>query len=107
MTGVINIALSGLNRNAIGVHTVANNVANVNTNGFRAQRLSTSTDTTTPRYDAAEAPLETASDTRPPSDVDLATEFVDLKRYEIGYRANATVLTIADRLSGELLDLVG
>ena len=107
MTGVMNIALSGLNKNAIGVHAVANNVANVNTDGFRAQRYNPSTNTTTPRYDAAEAPVDTSPDTRPPSDVDLATEFVDLKRYEIGYRANATVLTVADRLNGELLDLFG
>lgn len=107
MTGIFNIALSGLQRNATGAHAVAHNVANVNTDGFRAQRYDPGTNTTTPRHDPIKDTVELDADARPPSDVDLATEFVDLKRHELGYRANAAVLTLADQLSGELLDVLG
>ena len=86
--------------------STAENVANVNTDGFRARRYDAGTDSVTlsdqPRPDAA-GPNQ---DALPPSDVDLATEFVNLKKFEIGYRASGVVFSVADRMTGELLDLL-
>lgn len=105
MTSVMNIALGGMNRNAIGVATVANNVANVGTDGYRAQRYDQATGTTSPRYDDAPAVVDPASGVAP-SDVDLATELVDMKSLEVGYQANVAVLKIAQDMNGALLDLL-
>lgn len=107
MTTVLNIALGGLHRNERAVEVAARNVANVNTDGYRAFRYDPETDSTRPRYgprDDADTPDPEAL---PPSDVDLATEFITLKQHEIGYRANAVVIQVADRMAGELLDLFG
>ena len=106
MTSLMNIALSGMHRNYGGLTTAANNVANVNTRGYRAQRYDAATGTTSPRYETTPRSADTDADAPPASDVDLATEFVDIKLHEIGYRANATVIHVADRLSGEVLDLL-
>ena len=107
MTSVLNIALTGLHHNRRGMETVAQNIANVNTDGHRAQRYDPASGSTRPRYDEPVLDDGADLDLLPPSDVDLATEFVDLKRYQIGYRANAVLITAADRLTGELLDLLG
>ncbi len=106
MNSVFSIALSALGRHAQGVQVVAHNVANVNTDGFRSLRFNPGTGNTQSRFDPIDSGW-TDSDEPPPSDVDLAREFVDLKRFEIGYRANATVLMVANRMQGELLDLFG
>ncbi len=106
MNAVLSIALSGLGRHAQGVQVVAHNVANANTDGFRSLRFNPGTGNTQPRFYPMDSGW-TDSDEPPPSDVDLAREFVDLKLFEIGYRANAMVLVAADRMQGELLDLFG
>ena len=106
MTTLFNTALGGMNHNLRSIETAAQNVANVNTDGYRAQRYDPATGTTRPRYD--DPPANAADpDAAPPSDVDLATEFVDIKRSEIGYRANAVVVKVADALLGDLLDIFG
>ena len=98
MSPVMNSAMEGLTRNAAGVERVARNVANVNTDGYRAE----------PHHGSSEARDSADSQHEPaPSDVDLAGEFVHLKQYEAGYRANATLVRVADRMLGELLDLLG
>ncbi len=106
MTSLMNIALGGMHRAVGGLTTAANNVANVNTDGYRAQRFDAATGTTSPRYESQPPSPDTYDGTQQASDVDLATEFVDIKLNEVGYRANATVINVADNLSGELLDLL-
>ncbi len=106
MTSVMNIALGGLQRNARGVEVVAENIANVNTDGFRARRYDPGSDSVTLRYDAQPDAAGPDQEALPPSDVDLATEFVNLKKFEIGYRASGIVFWVADRMTGELLDLL-
>ena len=102
MTSVFNIALTGMQHNLRSVETSARNIANVNTDGYRAQRYDPATGTTGPRYDE---PASTGN-AQSPSDVDLATELVEIKRHEIGYRANAVVIVAADRMMGDLLDVL-
>ncbi len=107
MTTVLNTAVTGMANSARAIETIAGNVANVNTDGYRARRHDPATGTTTPRYEER-LPSDDPDAIDPlPSDVDLATEFVDMKRQEIGYKANAVVVTVADRMLGELLDVVG
>ncbi|MFQ5501551.1 MAG: flagellar basal body protein, partial [Phycisphaerae bacterium] len=47
MTSVLNIALGGMHRNQRAVEVSARNVANVNTDGYRALRYNLRTNTTT------------------------------------------------------------
>ena len=102
---ILNTALAGLQRGAAGIHVVAQNVANVYTDGYRARRFDPATGATVFRYDKPYGEqVGDAADSRP-SDVDLATEWVDLSRHEVGYRASAAVLVVAERMNGELLDL--
>ncbi len=106
MTTVLNTAVIGMGNNSRSIETIAGNVANVNTDGYRAQRYDSATRTTTPRYEER-PPSDDPDDVGlAVSDVDLATEFVDMKRHEIGYQANAAVVTVADRMLGELLDVL-
>ena len=107
MTAAMNIALQGLGRNAQGVRVVAHNIANVDTQGYRSQRYNPATNSTTSRYPEPPSGGDLEAIGEVPSDVDLATEFIELKRFEIGYRASGTVLVVADQLIGELLDLLG
>jgi flagellar hook protein FlgE len=107
MTTVLSTAITGMQNNLRSIETAAGNVANVNTDGYRAQRYDAATGTTRPRYEPRAPSNDPAADATPPSDVDLATEFIDMKRHEIGYKANAAVVTVADRMLGELLDVVG
>lgn len=103
---ILNTALAGLQRSATGIHVVAQNIANVHTDGYRAQRFDPATGSTVSRHgDPPGGQDGDAAGSRQPSDVDLATELVDLSRYEAGYRASATVLVVAERMNGEMLDL--
>lgn len=105
MTSVMNIALGGLQRNARGVQVVAENVANVNTDGFRARRYDPGSDSVTLSNDTPPDAAGPDQQALPPSDVDLATELVNLKKFEIGYRASGVVFSAADRMTGELLNM--
>jgi len=107
MTSVMNAAITGMSNSFRGIDTAAGNIANVNTNGYRARRYDAATGTTSPRYEAPPPSDSPDAVAEAASDVDLATEFVDMKRHELGYRANATVVTVADRMLGELLDVLG
>ena len=103
MLPVMHTALQGIQSHQRGLQVVANNVANADTDGYRAQRYDPSSGQVRPRHEPP-PPAPDAADP-PPSDVDLAEEFVDLKRYELGLRANARVVQVADGLLGRLLDI--
>jgi len=102
----MNIALSGLQRNARGVQVTAENVANVNTDGYHARRYDPGSDSVTLSNEAPFSADDLDHTGTQVSDVDLATEFVNLKKFEIGYRASGAVFSAADRMTGELLDLL-
>jgi len=104
MLSVLQTALAGMTRNQQGAQTAATNIANVNTDGYRTQRFDSATGQTAEADPAAERPADWPDD-RPYNDVDLASEMVSLKTYEIGFRANATVVAAADRMLGELMDV--
>ncbi len=97
-------AIQGIDTNIRGIGAVANNVANLNTDGYRAQRYDPGTDSFEPRHESSLG--ESGNPGADASDVELAEEFVDLMRYELGVRANLQVVRVSDRLTGKLLDLM-
>ncbi|UCG32372.1 MAG: hypothetical protein JSU68_11975 [Phycisphaerales bacterium] len=97
-------ALAGIRSSQRGLQVVANNVANVNTDGYRAQRYDSASGEVRPRHDPPPPVPEDAD--LPPSDVDLAEELIDLKRYELGVRASIRAIEVADNMLGRLFDIV-
>lgn len=101
-----NVALQGMQSNVSGFAVAAHNVANVNTEGYRSIRYDMDTDSVEIRDRGTSREAASAGNESPASDVELAREFVDMKRYEHGFRASAAVFGAADRMRGELLDLL-
>jgi flagellar hook protein FlgE len=108
MTALLDIASEGMRRSARAIDTIARNIANVETEGYRTQRHDPSTGVDQARTGMSQSPLRQGTpEEGSASDVDLATEFVDLRRQQTTYDANAAVIRVGDRMIGELLDLVG
>ena len=99
MISALNSALGGLARSTAGINVAAHNIANLNTDGFRAQRLDSVGNVRARR----EPPPPEVADR---SDVDLAEELISMKVHETSFKANINVLKAADRMNGELLDLL-
>jgi flagellar hook protein FlgE len=107
MTTLFDTALAGMSRNMRGIETAAGNVANVNTDGYHAQRDGSATGAAASPESAPAAAAEAAALVDlPTSDVDLATEFVDIKLHEIGYQANGLLIKVADRMLEDTLDIL-
>ncbi|MBN1341067.1 MAG: hypothetical protein JXQ73_00200 [Phycisphaerae bacterium] len=104
MTSVMHTALGGMLRNQKGLEVTAQNIANVNTDGYRAQRVDGATGQVSPASDLPPERPEDWPESHPYNDVDLTRELVHMKTYEIGYTANAKVVATTDRLLGELMD---
>ena len=107
---ILSVAASGLNAASAQLNATANNIANLDTPKYQAQRvdlveLSTGgvavggiTRDTTPRTPGL--------DGQSGSNVDLAHEAVDLIREKALYSANAAVIRTADQMYGSLLDIL-
>lgn len=106
---VLGIALSGMQAAQTLLNVTAQNVANSDTPGYQAQRvdlvdLSTggvavggiSTDPTS-------APSQ--GDGTQGSNVNLASEMINLTRAKLLYSASAAVLMVGQRMTGSLLDM--
>lgn len=98
------IGLSGIRTAALGVAVAANNVANAQTDGFRALRMD--------QEDMAgggvrPATLRASEEAREPggSNVDLATEMTGLTMQSGAYAANLKVLEAQEQMLGQALDL--
>lgn len=111
---VSDVSLSALNSFGQALSATAHNLANVNTPGFK--RLQTDyqsvdgggvsvtlrRDTTpgAPYQDASGQEMET-------SNVDLATEAVDLMSIRTAYAANLKPIRAEQEMTGSLLDIMG
>lgn len=104
MSSVFATGLAGLQQAARGVEAVASNVANVNTPGYRAVRSDNSADGV--RYRNAPPDRTPSDDELNTSDVELATEVINLKRHEQAYRANAVLIEAESRRIGTVLDII-
>ena len=101
---VTGIALSGLRAASAGLAVQANNVANQQSDGFQARRLTLSTQAGggVQAGDTLEDPTAAPEGA---SNVDLATETVQGMGFELMYKANLQVLKTQDELLQATLDL--
>jgi len=101
ISGALSSAISGLAANAQAAAAVAENVANVNTEGYQAARVSTTQVVTD-----GHAPGGVRTSVSRGGGVDLTEQFVQLIQAEVAYSANAQVIKTTDELSGKLLDVL-
>lgn len=104
MSAILGTALSSLSRATLGVQAVAGNIANLNTPGYRAVRVNGGSGNV--EYRSGTAVAEATEGGQAASDVDLATELIELKRQEQAFQASATLVDFEDRRLGTLLDLI-
>ena len=89
-------AVSGLLANADRFRVAAFNVVNANTDDFKAHLATT----------VSQAPAGVRTETSvSDAPVDLAAEWVNMTVAQIGYDANAKVISSIERMNGALLDI--
>ena len=101
---VVGIALSGLRASSAGLAVQANNVANQQSDGFKAKRVNlvAAASGGVRVSDLSEDPTPAGPGT---SNVDLASETVQGMGFDLMYKANLKVLKSADELMQATLDL--
>jgi len=104
MVDGISAGLSGVQTAAQGVALSANNVANLNSAGYRAGSLVQAElpqgGVRAQAVSRSQVPLNPGG-----ANVDLATEAVELKTQGAGYQANLKVLEAQNRMVGSALDM--
>lgn len=100
---LLNTAISGLKTASKRAEVAANNIVNVNTDGFSADRVQQSTIVTnsTPAGGSGVQAQIIAGD----QPTDIASEVVNLIEAEVAYKASATTLRTAQNLADELVDI--
>ncbi len=114
----MNAPVSGFSSLGMEVQVIANNIANVNTHGFHASRV----DYETAPYDSGVRvgailrdnspgpvfayPSEVGAVPIESSNVNLVREFTNLISVQNAYSANAASLSVQDRISGYVIDLI-
>ncbi|MDB5295913.1 MAG: putative flagellar basal-body rod protein [Phycisphaerales bacterium] len=117
MFSVLNIAASGLSAASARLAVTAGNIANADSTGYQARRVTLSpAPPTSPASPAAGVRVDTVTldsypggidaEGDPTSNVDLARESVDLIRERHQYTANAKLLKAGDEMLGTLLDVL-
>jgi flagellar hook protein FlgE len=96
---VFGIAASGMQAAQMQLDATANNIANLNTAGYTAQRADLASEA---NYDGVEV-MGLDSMGQP---VDPAAEMVHLHEARLFYGANAMVLKTADQMYGSLLNVL-
>jgi flagellar basal body rod protein FlgG len=109
LNALFSTALSGLNAAGAVLNTAASNIANMDTPGYKAARANLA-ESRTGGVDVVSitrdpSPGRVDEDGQEMSNVDPATEMVNLKKGALLYKANAAVIKVGDELTGTLLDL--
>lgn len=116
MSLAMNTALSGLDAYGKKVDVTANNIANVNTDGFKKSRVvmqeadSSGVVVSIGKVNTPGAPILSEDGTgeiRESSNVDLAEEIVNLRTAKHGFEANLKTLKAEDEMLGSLFDILG
>ena len=101
---VVGIALSGLRASGAGLAVRANNVANQQSDGFKAKRVDLVAEASGGvRVSGVSEDPSPAGPTT--SNVDLASETVQGLGFDLMYKANLKILKSADELMQATLDL--
>jgi flagellar basal-body rod protein FlgC len=115
MTSALNAALSALRAHEKKLDVAANNIANVNTDGFKKSRAvlqeadPSGVVVTISRVNTPGSPIpsmEGSGEIRESSNVDLAEEIVDLHTAKYGFQANLKTLKTEDEMLGSLFDIL-
>ncbi|MGE4159492.1 MAG: flagellar basal body rod protein FlgC [Planctomycetota bacterium] len=113
MNPALSTAVSGLMTQQTRLDVHAHNIANANTPGFKASRLSQSevagggTQVASITRDASPGPLEDVDGAyEESSNTDLASEMVGLITAQRGFEANLPVIRTQDKMIGSLLDIL-
>jgi flagellar basal-body rod protein FlgC len=117
LISLINSSLSGLSAFTRKMRVISNNIANVNTDGYKKRRALFSeganggVDVTVTRIDSPGPPILDAKDypmvEKEMSNVDLTEEIPQMMLTQRGYEANLKTLKIQDEMIGALLDVRG
>jgi len=116
MSLALNAALSALDAYGRKVDVTANNIANLNTDGFKKSRGllqeagSSGVIVSLSKVNTPGAPILSADGTgevRESSNVDPAEEIVNLLTAKHGFEANLKTLKVEDEMLGSLFDIVG
>ncbi len=110
---IYSIGLSALKAYSTKLETTAGNLANINTPGNKAGRVETieapsgGVSVSLSKNPSTAQPQNTPENqSAQVSDVDLATEIVDLTTTQRGYEANLKVLQTSDETLGKVLDII-
>lgn len=104
----LNAAILGMRSNANRIRVTANNIANVNTPGFRAgaPAIRTEPASSDNSLEAGAGGSRASTPNLPEtSNVDLAKEMADLIIAKHGYTANVKTVKTADELLGTILNI--
>jgi len=98
------VSLSGLSAAATGLGVTANNVANANSSGYKAQRLDLEE---LKEGGVQESQVVESKEATVPggSNVDYATEMTNLMTQSGAYSANLQVLKTQDQMLGQFMDM--
>ena len=105
MLEALDIAASGMLAAQAVINTAANNIANANTPGYKAQRVNLF-DIMTGGVAVDGISQSTAQPNSSGSNVDLAAEQAKLDKAAVLYNANAMVVKMTDQMYGRLLDIM-
>jgi flagellar basal-body rod protein FlgC len=107
MLSPVDASISALGAFGLGMRVTANNIANVNTNGFKSSRVD---------YESGPAGQgvrvgavsrgSVASSAEPLNDVSLEREFTGMISLENAYTANAVAIRTASDMIGTVLDML-
>jgi flagellar hook-associated protein FlgK len=98
VTDALNIAASGLQAAQAQMAVTANNIANVNTPGYTAQRVELAG---TPLGGVAVTGVQSTNEGD-----NLTNELVNLDRQTLYYDANGMVIRTSDQIYGSLLNIL-
>ena len=117
MISVMDSSLSALSAYSVKMRVTANNVANVNTDGFKKSRTTMQEGTwggvapDVDRVDTPGMPKQIVEDgvirDVEASNVDLAEEITDTLSTQTAYQANLKAVEATDEMLGNLLDAIG
>jgi flagellar basal-body rod protein FlgC len=117
MIGALDASISGVNAFQKKLDVNANNIANLNTDGFKRSRALLSegdnggVKVTIDQVDQPGYPKETVIDGEvvetESSNVDLADELTEMIPTQVGYNANLKTIQTEDEMLGNLLDILG
>ncbi len=113
ISGILSAAISGLANASSRVAASADNIVNVNTPGYQAKEVGSSTivtrQTSPTNYSPGGVTGTIRTNTAPAidngSNVDIATEFINLIQATVAYKANIQVIQTGEELARELVDI--